>query len=106
MVAYAVVYRVALPDTVAAVIGEPIHGAGGLFFPTDDYWPLVRDICSRHEVLLIADEIITGFCRTGRWFCMSHWDVTPDIMPARFRGPDRTTKRLTLRPSRRSVQCP
>jgi len=68
------------PDTVAAFIGEPIHGAGGVFYPTDDYWPLVREVCTRHGVLLIADEIITGFCRTGRWFAMPHWNVTPDIM--------------------------
>ena len=68
------------PDTVAAFIGEPIHGAGGVFYPTDDYWPLVREICTRHNVLLIADEIITGFCRTGRWFALSHWDVKPDIL--------------------------
>ena len=68
------------PDTVAAFVGEPIHGAGGVFYPTDDYWPRVRDICTRHDVLLIADEIITGFCRTGRWFGLSHWHVTPDIL--------------------------
>src|SRR3989441_5550914 len=68
------------PDTVAAFVGEPIHGAGGVFYPTDDYWPRVRDICTRHDVLLIADEIITGFCRTGRWFALSHWNVTPDIL--------------------------
>ena len=68
------------PDTVAAFIGEPIHGAGGVFYPTDDYWPRVREICTRHDVLLIADEIITGFCRTGRWFALAHWDVKPDIL--------------------------
>src|SRR3954451_9738620 len=68
------------PDTVAAFVGEPIHGAGGVFYPTDDYWPLVRDICTRHDVLLIDDEIITGFCRTGRWFGLTHWNVTPDIL--------------------------
>jgi putrescine---pyruvate transaminase len=68
------------PDTVAAFVGEPIHGAGGVFYPTDDYWPRVRDICTRHDVLLIADEIITGFGRTGRWFGLSHWNVTPDIL--------------------------
>jgi adenosylmethionine-8-amino-7-oxononanoate aminotransferase len=67
-------------DTVAAFVGEPIHGAGGVFYPTDDYWPRVREICTRHNVLLIADEIITGFCRTGRWFGLSHWNVTPDIL--------------------------
>jgi putrescine---pyruvate transaminase len=68
------------PDTVAAFVGEPIHGAGGLFYPTDDYWPRVREVCTRHDVLLIDDEIITGFCRTGRWFGLSHWNVTPDIL--------------------------
>jgi putrescine---pyruvate transaminase len=68
------------PDTIAAFVGEPIHGAGGVIYPTDDYWPRVREICTRYKVLLIADEIITGFCRTGRWFGLSHWDVTPDIL--------------------------
>jgi putrescine aminotransferase len=68
------------PETVAAFVGEPIHGAGGILFPTDDYWPLVREVCSRHDVLLIDDEIITGFCRTGRWFGLSHWNVRPDIL--------------------------
>src|SRR5713101_4846812 len=68
------------PDTVAAFVGEPIHGAGGVFYPTDDYWPRVREICTRQDVLLIADEIITGFCRTGRWFALSHWNVTPDLL--------------------------
>jgi adenosylmethionine-8-amino-7-oxononanoate aminotransferase len=68
------------PDTVSAFIGEPIHGAGGVFYPTDDYWPRVREICSRYDVLLIADEVITGFCRTGRWFALEHWNVKPDIV--------------------------
>src|SRR5438552_17464237 len=68
------------PDTVAAFIAEPIHGAGGVIYPTDDYWPLVRQICSRHDVLFIADEVITGFCRTGAWFALTHWNVEPDIM--------------------------
>jgi adenosylmethionine-8-amino-7-oxononanoate aminotransferase len=68
------------PDTVAAFIGEPIHGAGSVIYPTDDYWPLVREICTRHDVLLIADEVVTGFCRTGKWFGLEHWNVTPDIV--------------------------
>jgi putrescine aminotransferase len=67
-------------DTVAAFVGEPIHGAGGVIYPTDDYWPLVRAICTRHDVLLIADEIITGFGRTGKWFGLQHWNITPDIL--------------------------
>jgi adenosylmethionine-8-amino-7-oxononanoate aminotransferase len=57
-----------------------VHGAGGVFYPTDDYWPRVREVCTRYNVLLIADEVITGFCRTGRWFALSHWDVKPDIL--------------------------
>jgi putrescine aminotransferase len=68
------------PQTVAAFIGEPIHGAGGVIYPTDDYWPRIREICTRYDVLLIADEIITGFGRTGRWFAMEHWNVKPDIL--------------------------
>jgi adenosylmethionine-8-amino-7-oxononanoate aminotransferase len=68
------------PETVGAFIGEPIHGAGGVIYPTDDYWPQVREVCTRHAVLLIADEVITGFGRTGRWFGLSHWEVKPDIV--------------------------
>jgi adenosylmethionine-8-amino-7-oxononanoate aminotransferase len=68
------------PDTIAAFIGEPIHGAGGVIYPTEDYWPLVRELCTRYGVLLIADEVITGFGRTGSWFGLSHWNVTPDIL--------------------------
>jgi putrescine aminotransferase len=67
------------PGTVAAFIAEPIHGGGGVLYPTDDYFPLVREICTRHEVLFIADEVITGFCRTGKWFATTHWNVKPDI---------------------------
>lgn len=68
------------PETVAAFIGEPIHGAGGIIYPTDDYWPRIREICTRYNVLLITDEIITGFGRTGRWFALEHWKVRPDIL--------------------------
>ena len=67
-------------DTVAAFIAEPIHGGGGVLYPTDDYFPLVRKICDKHQVLFIADEVITGFCRTGHWFALTHWNVLPDIM--------------------------
>jgi len=67
-------------DTVAAFIAEPIHGGGGVLYPTDDYFPLVRQVCDRHNVLFIADEVITGFCRTGRWFALEHWNVLPDIV--------------------------
>ena len=68
------------PDTVAAVIAEPVMGAGGVIVPPDSYFPKLREICDRYEVLLIADEVITGFGRTGRWFAMGHWGVEPDIV--------------------------
>ena len=68
------------PDTVAALIAEPIQGAGGVIVPPDDYFPLIREICDRHDVLLIADEVITGFGRTGEWFALNRWDIQPDIM--------------------------
>ncbi len=68
------------PDTVAAVIAEPVIGAGGVIPPAADYFPAVREICNRYDVLLIADEIITGFGRTGRWFALEHWGVQPDLV--------------------------
>jgi putrescine aminotransferase len=68
------------PETVAAVIGEPVHGAGGVIPPVPEYWPRVREICDRNDVLLIADEVITGFGRTGKWFALDHWGVQPDIL--------------------------
>lgn len=69
------------PDTVAAFICEPVVGsAGGALVPLDDYWPRVAEICRRHGVLLIADEVMTGFGRTGKNFAVEHWDVTPDII--------------------------
>ena len=68
------------PSTVAAVVAEPVQGAGGVIVPPDDYFPALREVCDRHGVLLIADEVITGFGRTGRWFAMQHWNVAPDLM--------------------------
>ena len=67
-------------ETVAAFIAEPVKGAGGVWTPSADYFRLVREICDRHEVLLISDEVITGFGRTGRWFALEHWGVQPDIL--------------------------
>ncbi|MEE9400156.1 MAG: aspartate aminotransferase family protein [Dehalococcoidales bacterium] len=67
-------------DTVAAFIAEPIQGSGGFICPPPTYWPLVRNICTEHNVLLIADEIMSGFGRTGKLFAMEHWGVKPDIM--------------------------
>jgi putrescine---pyruvate transaminase len=68
------------PSTVAAVIAEPVMGAGGVIPPPPSYFPRLREICDRHDVLLIADEVITGFGRTGRWFALGHWGVEPDLV--------------------------
>ena len=67
-------------DTVAAFIAEPVQGAGGVIVPPPDYFARIREICSKHGVLLIADEVITGFGRTGRWFGLEHYGVEPDII--------------------------
>ncbi len=66
---------------VAAFIAEPVVGATlAAAVPTDDYWPAVAEVCRRHGVLVIADEVMTGFGRTGRWFGLDHWDVRADIV--------------------------
>src|SRR6185295_6016274 len=64
---------------VAAVVVEPVIGHG-VIFPPDDFLPRVRDLCTRHGALFIADEVQTGFGRTGKLFACEHWGVTPDIM--------------------------
>ena len=71
------------PETIAAFIAEPIAGATlGAAVPCDDYWPKVADVCRAHGILVIADEVMTGFGRTGRWFGIDRWDVRPDIVTA------------------------
>ena len=67
-------------EEIAAVLLEPIQGEGGAIVPPDDYFPKVREICNRHGVLLIADEIQTGMGRTGKMFCVEHYGVVPDIL--------------------------
>jgi adenosylmethionine-8-amino-7-oxononanoate aminotransferase len=67
------------PDTVAAFIMEPVLGAGGVIVPHESFMPMVRDICDRHGVLLIADEVITAFGRTGAWTGSRLWGVKPDL---------------------------
>ncbi len=67
-------------NRVAAVFAEPVPGPGGVLVPPDEYWPRLRDLCDRHGVLLVADEVVTGFGRTGRWFACAHWNVVPDLM--------------------------
>lgn len=68
------------PQTVAAVVAEPVQGAGGVIVPPPDYFPLLRKLCDKYGLLLIADEVITGFGRTGRWFGLEHWNVQADLM--------------------------
>src|SRR5262245_24547884 len=71
------------PNAVAAFVAEPVAGATlAAAVPTDDYWPAVAEVCRRHGVVLIADEVMTGFGRTGRWFGVDHWDVRPDVRTA------------------------
>jgi adenosylmethionine-8-amino-7-oxononanoate aminotransferase len=67
-------------DLVSAFLAEPEMGVGGMVAPPPEYWPLVRDICTRHNVLMIDDEVMAGFCRTGKMFTIEHWGVKPDIM--------------------------
>ena len=68
------------PETVAAFIGEPIQGAGGVIIPPETYWPEIQRICRQHDVLLIADEVISGFGRTGAWFASERYGIEPDLM--------------------------
>jgi putrescine aminotransferase len=68
-------------DNVAAFIGEPIMGAGGVLLPPETYWPEIQRICRAHDVLLIADEVICGFGRTGHWTGSELYGIEPDIMP-------------------------
>ena len=68
-------------ENVAAFIGEPIQGAGGVIIPPDGYWPEIQRICRKHDILLICDEVITGFGRLGEWFGSSYFGIEPDLMP-------------------------
>ena len=72
--------REAGPETVAAFIGEPALGAGGAIMPPEGYWEGIQEVLTRHGVLLIADEVITGFGRTGEWFGCETWGIAPDLM--------------------------
>lgn len=68
------------PENVAAFLAEPISMPARVNVPPDDYWPGIREVCDRYDVLLVADEVITGFGRTGRMFAMDHWGVVPDLV--------------------------
>jgi len=68
------------PGRVAAFIGEPVQGSGGVIIPPDSYWPEIQRICDRHGILLVSDEVICGFGRTGSWFGSEHYGTRPDLM--------------------------
>ncbi len=68
------------PDQIAAIFLEGLTGSNGGFIPPADYWPTVRKICDRYGILLVADEVFSGFGRTGKWFAVDHWDVQPDLI--------------------------
>ena len=68
------------PETVACVLLEGITGANGVFVPDADYWPRIRKLCTKYGIMLISDEVLSGFGRTGKWFAVDHYDVEPDMM--------------------------
>jgi taurine--2-oxoglutarate transaminase len=68
------------PENIAAVLMEGVTGTSGLIVPPDDYWPRMREICNRYGILLISDEVMSGFGRTGEWFAVNHWGVAPDMI--------------------------
>jgi taurine--2-oxoglutarate transaminase len=67
-------------DKIAAIIMEGVVGSNGLIIPPDDYWPRVREICNRYGILLISDEVMSGWGRTGKWFAVDNWNVVPDMI--------------------------
>lgn len=67
-------------EKVAGIICEPVTGANGIIVPPPEYFPELRKVCDKWEILIIADEVMSGFGRTGKWFAMDHWNVVPDIM--------------------------
>jgi putrescine aminotransferase len=69
------------PDKVAAFIAEPLQGAGGVIIPPDSYWPAIKKIVKKYDILLVVDEVICGFGRTGHWFGSDYFDLEPDLMP-------------------------
>jgi 4-aminobutyrate aminotransferase-like enzyme len=67
-------------ETIGCMIAEPIQGYGGFTWPPEEYWPIVRKILSDHNILLICDEVQNGFCRTGKFWAVNHWDIVPDLL--------------------------
>lgn len=67
-------------DSIACMVAEPVQGVAGIVWPRDEYWPIVRKICSDHNILLIADEVQNAFCRTGKFWGVDNWNIIPDMM--------------------------
>jgi taurine--2-oxoglutarate transaminase len=68
------------PDNIAAIFMEGVTGTNGLIVPPEDYWPRVRQLCDKYGILLVSDEVMSGFGRTGKWFAVDHWNVVPDLI--------------------------
>jgi taurine--2-oxoglutarate transaminase len=68
------------PQNIAAIFMEGVTGSNGLLVPPDDYWPRIRQICDKYGILLVSDEVMSGWGRTGRWFAVDHWGVVPDMI--------------------------
>jgi len=68
------------PDRIAAIFMEGVTGSNGLIVPPDDYWPRIREICNKYGILLVSDEVMSGWGRTGKWFAVDHWNVVPDMI--------------------------
>jgi len=68
------------PDRIAALVLEGVTGTNGVIVPPDDYWPRVREMCDKYGILLVDDEVMSGFGRTGKWFAVDHWGVVPDMI--------------------------
>ncbi len=68
------------PDLIAAIFMEGVTGSNGLIVPPDDYWPRVREICNKYGILLVSDEVMSGWGRTGKWFAVDNWNVVPDMI--------------------------
>lgn len=68
------------PENVAAIFMEGVVGSNGIIVPPDDYWPRIREICDKYGILLISDEVMSGFGRTGKWFAVDNWGVVPDMI--------------------------
>lgn len=68
------------PENIAAIFMEGVTGTNGLLVPPDDYWPRVRQLCDKYGILLVSDEVMSGFGRTGKWFAVDNWDVVPDLI--------------------------